>query len=153
MSKKRKKQGFTLVEVIVVLVILAILAAILVPTMIGYIKKAEDKVAYVEFRAVRVSLQTLISHEYNQHENAGLADEGIARLLQNQQYPGDNDLAREFFEASGLKGGIGAVTIKDGKLYELNYFLEDGREARLSSGGEIHIFGSGTVGGDGGEED
>ena len=34
------KKGFTLVEVIVVLVILAILAAILVPSMVGWIDKA-----------------------------------------------------------------------------------------------------------------
>ncbi|MDR0875211.1 MAG: type II secretion system GspH family protein [Clostridiales Family XIII bacterium] len=37
----KKKQGFTLIEIIVVLVILAILAAIAVPPLIGYIEKSE----------------------------------------------------------------------------------------------------------------
>ena len=39
----KKDKGFTLVELIVVLVILAILAAILVPTLTGYIDKARDE--------------------------------------------------------------------------------------------------------------
>ena len=37
------KKGFTLVELIVVLVILAILAALLIPTLTGYIDRAKEK--------------------------------------------------------------------------------------------------------------
>lgn len=40
---KHKKNGFTLVELIVVLVILAVLAALLVPALTGYIDKARKK--------------------------------------------------------------------------------------------------------------
>ncbi|MDO4546064.1 MAG: prepilin-type N-terminal cleavage/methylation domain-containing protein, partial [Bacillota bacterium] len=43
MFQKKNKKGFTLVEVIVVLVILAVLAAILIPSMIGWIDKANKK--------------------------------------------------------------------------------------------------------------
>ena len=39
----KKNKGFTLVELIVVLVILAILAAVLVPTLTGYIEQARSK--------------------------------------------------------------------------------------------------------------
>ena len=39
----KKKRGFTLVELIVVLVILAILAALLVPALTGYIDKARKR--------------------------------------------------------------------------------------------------------------
>ena len=41
--KNKDNKGFTLVELIVVLVILAILAAVLIPTLTGYIEQAKSK--------------------------------------------------------------------------------------------------------------
>ncbi len=43
MNNKRNKKGFTLVELIVVLIIFATLAALLIPTLTGYIDKAKEK--------------------------------------------------------------------------------------------------------------
>lgn len=60
----RRRGGFTLVELIVVLVILAILAAILVPALTGYIDKAEERKGIVEARAVATALQTMVSESY-----------------------------------------------------------------------------------------
>ncbi len=64
MKKLFNKKGMTLVEVIVVLVILAILAAVLVPTMIGWIDKANEKTSAAEARAVYLAAQTLASEKY-----------------------------------------------------------------------------------------
>lgn len=80
-NKKRATSGFTLVEVIVVLVILAVLAAILVPSLIGYIDRANEKVCLVNrsallrhYKAVyadnypnveEVTLQKLLDGEYD----------------------------------------------------------------------------------------
>ncbi len=64
--KKRKmnNKGFTLVELIVVLVILAILAAILVPTLMGYIDKARSEKDFDTAQSVRVAAQAIATEIY-----------------------------------------------------------------------------------------
>ena len=54
---KHKKNGFTLVELIVVLVILAVLAALLVPALTGYIDKARKSQVIAETRSSRRPLK------------------------------------------------------------------------------------------------
>lgn len=61
---KENKKGFTLVELIVVLVILAILAAILIPTLTGYIDKANEKKVIAEARMTLMAAQTTMSEYY-----------------------------------------------------------------------------------------
>ena len=52
MTKKlQNKKGFTLTELIVVIVIIGILAAVLIPTLTGYIKKANLSAAEQEAHA------------------------------------------------------------------------------------------------------
>lgn len=64
MVKIKKKRGFTLVELIVVLVILAILAALLVPALTGYIDKAKRTQVIAETRMLTQALQTEINTLY-----------------------------------------------------------------------------------------
>lgn len=60
----QRKKGFTLVELIVILVILAILAALIIPTFIGYIRKAQEKRVIVSGRQAYLAAQTLASEGY-----------------------------------------------------------------------------------------
>ncbi|NLN05824.1 MAG: type II secretion system protein [Clostridiaceae bacterium] len=77
MKKLFNKKGMTLVEVIVVLVILAILAAVLVPTMIGWIDKANERTSSAEARAVYLAAQTLASEKYALGENVDGSESGF----------------------------------------------------------------------------
>lgn len=50
----RKKLGFTLVELIIVISILAVLALIIVPSIIGYTAKAKETVALRNLKQIRM---------------------------------------------------------------------------------------------------
>ncbi len=62
--RQNKRNGFTLVELIVVLVILAILAALLIPALTGYIDKAKERQVIAETRQTVMAAQTLVDEAY-----------------------------------------------------------------------------------------
>ena len=64
MKRNNRKRGFTLVELIVVLVILAVLAALLVPSLTGYIDKAKKQAVITEARDVWTASQAALSECY-----------------------------------------------------------------------------------------
>ncbi|WP_051688987.1 type IV pilin protein [Butyrivibrio sp. AE2032] len=63
---KSTKKGFTLVELIVVLVILAVLAAMLVPALTGYIKRARQEKDYQMAATVLTAAQSAATYQYSQ---------------------------------------------------------------------------------------
>ena len=75
-TKHKSRQAFTLVELVVVLVILAVVAAMLVPALTGYIKKAKLAKVYGEAQDYRVAIQAVATEYYGKKgkELSGTSD-------------------------------------------------------------------------------
>lgn len=75
-------RGFTLVEMIITVTILVILAAILVPSMVGWVDRAQGKSYAVEARAVYLAAQTIESEHYDDSGKIYL-DLGLSTVMSN----------------------------------------------------------------------
>jgi prepilin-type N-terminal cleavage/methylation domain-containing protein len=83
MKKILNKKGFTLIELIVVIAILAILALILVPSITGYIEKANDAKNQANARAEysRVVLEAWTTTGHPETRAGGAIASGTAYEL------------------------------------------------------------------------
>lgn len=137
MSKKacrrRDRGGFTLVELIVVLAILAILATLLIPTMTGYIDKANEEKIVAETRMAVMAAQTVVSENYARDPEAW----NDVRL--DTANPGEPENFLEEIQAlSEAPGDIQSIVIKSGEVTALSY--ENGKvtcEYHSSSEGDV----------------
>ena len=95
-----QKRGFTLVELIVVLVILAVLAALLIPSLTGYINKAVEKRIMLQARSLMTAAQATIDEAYAKGE-LPIDDNGRFKPLHEDTA---HKLAKQIIELSELEG-------------------------------------------------
>ena len=112
--EKKKKKGFTLIEVIVVIAILAILGAILVPNVLGYRARAEKSNIQTSAKTIVSSIETYNADKDDASTEIG---DGSATYAGTIAYAtGITDLnSANMIDSSKipdcLKGtGVGAVT-------------------------------------------
>ena len=146
MVKKQKQKGFTLVELIVVLVILSILAALLVPSLTGYIEKTHKTKVLAETRMVHTAVQTMVSEYY-----------GTDKWAKYGEYLGQDSvdfskycLANKRADAGTQDGKekkarydeiVKLAEVSENKCSFMGYFTEDGKVQLI-----IYKDGKGYVG-------
>lgn len=87
-SLKKNKKGFTLIEIIVVLIIIGILIAIAVPSVLGYIGKAEDVKHEANARTGFLAAQTILVKKNAKNQAVATDDFKAAKL--NEEANADN---------------------------------------------------------------
>lgn len=130
---KRKRGGFTLVEVLVVMAIVAILAAVTVPTFTGYIDKAREEVYLTEARTVSMGIQTYIAEQYAQ---GTLNRSNIKNDLMSYPLGDPNHALTELLKGAYTEGGqIILVEINTNHAsFERLVYEVDGYEVEIMAG-------------------
>ena len=104
LNKKRKKKGFTLVELMAVVAIIAILAVVLVPTVSGYINRSKKVAVISQVRTAVSAIET-----YNATASTLIADD----VSINSAVTTIND--EDILKGSDVDR-IGIMTVKQAKL-------------------------------------
>lgn len=154
----KKQKGFTLVELIVVLVILSILAALLVPSLTGYIEKTRKTEVVAETRAITQAAQVILNETYatdnyattakridvivafkdgNAHDGSEIldgADKRYAEVVTLSEVSSlQNGKNGKFFVvADKTSAKVMAVVYQDGRGYVGVYCDEDGSTTAFS---------------------
>lgn len=123
--QSRDQNGFTLVELTVVLVILTILAAVMVPAMTGWIDKAKGKQTELNARAVYLAAQTTAAELYADMDSLDSLDDGVITVSSDAE--GDSIEAKIVRLAAVKEDYTAEIYTEDGEVIKLVYTPADER--------------------------
>lgn len=84
---KKRDKGFTLVEIIVVLLIIGILLAITIPSIMGYVRKAEDAKLIADMRTLVLEAnETATKYFVNDRVDVNDLSYKIIKKYKNEEY-------------------------------------------------------------------
>lgn len=113
----KKKNGFTLVELLAVIAILAILVVMLVPNFVDMFKESKSSIFVTE-------VQTIMK----QAQEKWLLDGGVAKTYRTQDFKLDGDASKFYYTiAMDMSGKFTSVTVcsPDNCLTETNVKIAD----------------------------
>ena len=111
--KKTSNKGFTLVELIVIMIILAIIAALLVPTLMGYIEEARAKKYLPNAKSCLDAAQAMFSQQYGRNDGVTITNAVVSGAREVATGNQDQDITNTRFAADILN----LAGVPDGSPY------------------------------------